>query len=1067
MTASLELLKSVPFLAPLTDQELEQIAAQVIPATVSAGELILREGEVGDRMYVIERGSVQILTASFDGSDLVLARLEPGQWFGEQALLPGGTGRRNASARALEECGLLVLSREVLHHALARNSKLLEQLRLKGEEQRALRSAKLREGAFAGLGLGSAGSGYRIESYRAGAAVFRQGDPGDRLYLILSGRAQVKRTEGGQESVLAELLPGQVFGELAILRDAPRSATVEAAEDLEVVSLDGAWFREAQERNPALRSLMDSLSSIYLLPRRGLLTLQTGQLDGKSTVTAVHNLPDGRRVLSTRLAGAAAFTAQVLDAGESAGAASVVYENREHGLYRELQIAGGKLIGLEAEGEWTGLGDMFGALLDGAPVEDWQLVLFRERGDFHVREIQPLYEDNEVICACTQTTCGKIMQAIRENCTSLEAVAQRTNATQVCGGCTPLVRELLGQSNWTAARVVETIPRAEDVRSFRLRPVSSPCRSWRPGQHLVLQARIDNRWVQRAYTLSCAPGGGVYEITVKKEPQGVFSRWLFDRMPPDTMLRVSEPGGEYCLPEEQSSDVVCLVGGIGVTPALAMARTLAVEPRPFRLHVHYSASEEKDLACLDELLALQRENPRISVETRVTRKQGRFGLDRIRELAGRFPGALYFLCGSASYMEAVSAHLRECGVADERVRIEIFTVAGARVAGPAVGAAAPEQRCPVAHSVMTTETPSTPLDQAHSMLRDCYREANALSVFEARWRQVEDEFQRAGTYRQTYEELVYAARVAWRNSVKCIGRLYWQGLAVRDFRHAETEEEMFEAIFSHIETAMNGGNLRPLMTVFPPADNNGHKPRVWNPQIFRYAGYRRADGSVLGDPANVEFTEAAIALGWTPPAEPSRFDLLPVILEAGGRPPQWREIPRKLVVEVPILHPDYPGFQELGLKWYALRLVSGMMLDAGGVQYTAAPFNGWSVGTEIGARIFSDVQRYNQLPQIAKVMGLDTGNDRTLWRDRALVELNVAVLYSFDKAGVKIMDHHGASQAFMKFDEQESRAGRTAHARWSWIVPPISGSATPVFHIEWPDLELKPNYVALPEPWKK
>jgi nitric-oxide synthase len=55
----------------------------------------------------------------------------------------------------------------------------------------------------------------------------------------------------------------------------------------------------------------------------------------------------------------------------------------------------------------------------------------------------------------------------------------------------------------------------------------------------------------------------------------------------------------------------------------------------------------------------------------------------------------------------------------------------------------------------------------------------------------------------------------------------------------------------------------------------------------------------------------------------------------------------------------------------------------------------------------------------------------------------------------------------MKFDEQESRAGRTTHARWSWIVPPISGSATPVFHHEWPDIEIKPNYVAQPEPWKK
>jgi len=1064
MNELLALLRSVPFLAPLTASELEHIARQTSTAIATPGQVIVREGEIGDCMYVIERGSVQILTTSFDGSDLVLARLEAGQWFGEQALRPGGTGRRNASVRALEECALVVLSRELLQSVLAANSELLVLLRVKGEEQRALRSNRLRESVFASLGLKSGAGEYRVEKYPAGEAVFHQGDRGDRLYLILSGRAQVERAEGDERKILAELLPGQFFGELAILRDAPRNATVAAAVDLEVVSLDGAWFRRAHEQNPALRSLMESLESMYLLPHRGLLTLQTGQLDGKPALTAVHNLPDGRRVVSTRLAGEPAFTAQVLAAAPSGAAAgSVKYESPERGIYRELQVAGGKLTGLESQGEWTGLGDMFGLLLDGVPVEEWQLALFRERGDFRAREVQPLYEEREIICTCTQTSCGKIMQAIRDGCTSVQEVAKRTNATRVCGGCVPLVRELLGQSDWSAAHVIESVPLSDDVRSFRIRPGAGECRDWQPGQHLVLQARIDNRWVQRAYTLSCAPGGNWYEVTVKREPRGVFSRWLFDRMPPDAMLRVSEPAGEYHLPADQTGDVVCLVGGIGVTPALAMARTLSARPRPFRLHVHYCASQPGDLVCRDELLALSQKSERISVEFRATRQEGRFGLEQVRELAGRFPGALYFLCGSSPYMETVSGYLRECGVPEDRIRIEVFTVAGAQVAERTGNA----KHCPVDHAAKIAEAPSTPLEQARVMLRDCYREMSAPpAVFEARWRKVEDGFQLAQPYQQTFEELEYGAKVAWRNSVKCIGRLYWQGLAVRDFRHVQTEDEMFEAIFSHIETAMNGGNLRPLMTVFPPTDAGGHKPRIWNPQIFRYAGYRDPDGTILGDPLNVELTEAAIRLGWTPPRERSRFDLLPVILDAGGRKPQWREIPKKLVVEVPIVHPQFEGFKDLGLKWYALRLVAGMMLDAGGVQYTAAPFNGWSMGTEIGARIFSDIQRYNQLPEVAKILGLDTSNDRTLWRDRALIELNVAVLHSFDKAGVKIMDHHAASQAFMKFDDQESQSGRPVHARWSWIVPPISGSATPVFHHEWTDVEIKPNYVALPEPWK-
>src|SRR5204863_9349662 len=143
----------------------------------------------------------------------------------------------------------------------------------------------------------------------------------------------------------------------------------------------------------------------------------------------------------------------------------------------------------------------------------------------------------------------------------------------------------------TPASVAETIPLCDDVRTFRVRPASGVCQVYLPGQHVVLQARIDNRWIQRAYTLSSAPGPrDAYEITMKREPQGVFSRWFFDRLRPDALLRVSEPAGHYVLADDEPRDVVCLVGGIGVTPALAMARALAERPRPIALHIDYSVS---------------------------------------------------------------------------------------------------------------------------------------------------------------------------------------------------------------------------------------------------------------------------------------------------------------------------------------------------------------------------------------------------------------------------------------------------------------------------------------------
>jgi nitric-oxide synthase len=182
------------------------------------------------------------------------------------------------------------------------------------------------------------------------------------------------------------------------------------------------------------------------------------------------------------------------------------------------------------------------------------------------------------------------------------------------------------------------------------------------------------------------------------------------------------------------------------------------------------------------------------------------------------------------------------------------------------------------------------------------------------------------------------------------------------------------------------------------------------------------------------------------------------VVQAGERTPQFFEIPKELVVEVPITHPDYPGFAEMNAKWYGVPIVSDMRLEIGGVDYLAAPFNGWYMGTEIGARNLADRERYNMLPKVAEIMGLDTSREITLWKDKALVELNVAVLHSFKEHGVSIVDHHTASQQFLRFEEREKKCGREITGDWTWLIPPISPAATHIFHSSYQDRMETPNF---------
>ncbi|WP_125666659.1 nitric oxide synthase oxygenase [Paenibacillus baekrokdamisoli] len=349
------------------------------------------------------------------------------------------------------------------------------------------------------------------------------------------------------------------------------------------------------------------------------------------------------------------------------------------------------------------------------------------------------------------------------------------------------------------------------------------------------------------------------------------------------------------------------------------------------------------------------------------------------------------------------------------------------------------------------------LEEADLFIKDSYGELGRSNQDIAdRLNEIQDEIVRTGTYTHTVEELTYGAKLAWRNSNRCIGRLFWESLIVEDARLLSTEKEITGALFRHIETATNGGKILPTITVFAAAAQAEEGSiRIWNDQLIRYAGYETADGTI-GDPISVKLTSICQRLGWR--GAGTSFDVLPLLVQIGTRAPQWFEIPKSIIMEVPISHPDYEAFTSLQLQWYAVPLVSNMRLEIGGIHYMAAPFNGWYMGTEIGARNLADEFRYNMLPKVAAIMGLDTSRESSLWRDRALVELNVAVLHSYKAHGVTIVDHHTASKQFGRFVEKEAQKGRSATGEWSWLIPPLSPATTAIFHTSYDHSVRKPNF---------
>ena len=375
----------------------------------------------------------------------------------------------------------------------------------------------------------------------------------------------------------------------------------------------------------------------------------------------------------------------------------------------------------------------------------------------------------------------------------------------------------------------------------------------------------------------------------------------------------------------------------------------------------------------------------------------------------------------------------------------------------------PATTCPVAR------IPAAPhaVDPAaaEEFLAQFHAETAPATPLARRVWQVRDEIDATGTYVHTREELEFGARLAWRNAARCIGRLYWKSLHLRDRRHVTAPAAVAAECVEHLREATRGGRIRSTITVFAPDRPGTPGPRIHNDQLIRYAGHRTPSGAIRGDGRYVEFTDRAVALGWRRPEPAGRFDVLPLLVSAGNAEPEIFELPPDAVLEVPLSHPDHDWFAELRLRWHAVPAISNMPLEVGGITYPAAPFNGWYLGTEIGARNLVDADRYDLLPVIAERLGLDTSSERTLWRDRALVEMVRAVQHSFDVAGVTMADHHNESRRFLRHVEREERAGRRCPADWSWIVPPVSGGLTPVYHryYDEPDPGTRPAFL-LPTP---
>ncbi|GHP15261.1 nitric oxide synthase-like protein [Collybia sordida] len=289
-----------------------------------------------------------------------------------------------------------------------------------------------------------------------------------------------------------------------------------------------------------------------------------------------------------------------------------------------------------------------------------------------------------------------------------------------------------------------------------------------------------------------------------------------------------------------------------------------------------------------------------------------------------------------------------------------------------------------------------------------------------------------GAWSQTQRELEFGIRRAWRNARKWIMRSHCEDLKLCDLRSVKRSNEMAMELVKGLTQAYNSGNIVPTVFVFPPRTANNRGAMIWNDQILSFAGYQAEDGTIIGDPKNIQLTKDIIELGWVPPQPKSRWDVLPVVVMAEDDEPVFVELPTNLRKLVEISHPRYKdAFQKLDLKWVAFPALSNLGFDIGGVQYTATPFIGWFMDTEIGIRDLANPLRYNVLPDLITTLYLNdktseyTNSPKNLatyellaMLSRAQIELNYAIYYSFLREGITMSNSLSASKKWAQYDHE-------------------------------------------------
>jgi ring-1,2-phenylacetyl-CoA epoxidase subunit PaaE len=206
------------------------------------------------------------------------------------------------------------------------------------------------------------------------------------------------------------------------------------------------------------------------------------------------------------------------------------------------------------------------------------------------------------------------------------------------------------------------------------------------GQFVTLKAVINGEEVRRSYSICSAVQDATLRVGIKRAPGGLFSNWVLDYLRPGDVLEVAPPEGRFHLPlsPENKKSYVAFAAGSGITPVLSILKTTLLAEPNSSFTLFYANRASSSIMFREELAELKdRFLGRFNLVHVMTREHqdaqmlnGRIDPEKAEQLMRTFCNVdaidAVFLCGPHAMVEAIKPRLTEMGIAESRIRIELF-----------------------------------------------------------------------------------------------------------------------------------------------------------------------------------------------------------------------------------------------------------------------------------------------------------------------------------------------------------------------------------------------------------